>query len=75
MAAHRFGVDIQPIAVQIAKLRAFITLVCDQETDLTDADRNNRMLPLRHALKYGGEGRAFFCGHSVLTFSFFGIQP
>jgi hypothetical protein len=41
-----FGVDIQPIAVQIAKLRAFITLVCDQEPDLTDAARNYRMLPL-----------------------------
>ncbi|OQA31108.1 MAG: Modification methylase PaeR7I [Betaproteobacteria bacterium ADurb.Bin341] len=41
-----FGVDIQPIAVQIAKLRAFITLVCDQTPDLSDADRNYRMLPL-----------------------------
>jgi len=41
-----FGVDIQPIAVQIAKLRAFITLVCDQEPDLNDAARNYRMLPL-----------------------------
>ena len=66
--------DIQPIAVQIAKFRAFITLICDQETDLTDADRNYHMLPLRHALKYGGEGRVFFCGHSVLTSSFIGVQ-
>ncbi len=41
-----FGVDIQPIAVQIAKLRAFITLVCDQTPDLVDAERNYRMLPL-----------------------------
>lgn len=41
-----FGVDIQPIAVQIAKLRAFITLVCDQTPDLEEAERNYRMLPL-----------------------------
>jgi len=41
-----FGVDIQPIAVQIAKLRAFITLVCDQTPDLEDEERNYRMLPL-----------------------------
>src|SRR4029078_8496211 len=27
-----YGVDIQPIAVQIAKLRFFISLLCDQRT-------------------------------------------
>ena len=27
-----YGIDIQPIAVQIAKLRFFISLVCDQQT-------------------------------------------
>ena len=41
-----FGVDIQPIAVQIAKLRAFITLVCDQEPRLDDPANNYGMLPL-----------------------------
>ncbi len=41
-----FGVDIQPIAVQIAKLRAFITLVCDQEPDPKDPANNYGMLPL-----------------------------
>ncbi len=40
-----FGVDIQSIAVQIAKLRAFITLVCDQ-TPTADAGKNYGMLPL-----------------------------
>jgi type I restriction-modification system DNA methylase subunit len=28
-----FGADIQPIAVQIAKLRFFIALICDQKTE------------------------------------------
>ena len=28
-----YGVDIQPIAIQIAKLRFFISLVCDQKTN------------------------------------------
>jgi hypothetical protein len=41
-----FGVDIQPIAVQIAKLRAFITLVCDQEPDKNNIAGNYGMLPL-----------------------------
>ena len=40
-----FGVDIQPIAVQIAKLRTFITLVCDQ-SPTTDSANNYGMLPL-----------------------------
>jgi len=40
-----YGVDIQSIAVQIAKLRAFITLVCDQ-TPTSDAAKNYGMLPL-----------------------------
>ena len=29
-----FGVDIQPIAVQIAKLRFFVSLIVDQRIDL-----------------------------------------
>ena len=40
-----YGVDIQPIAVQIAKLRFFIALVCDQ---IPNPDRDNlgiRALP------------------------------
>src|SRR5262249_5206665 len=28
-----YGADIQPIAIQISKLRFFISLVCDQRTD------------------------------------------
>ncbi len=40
-----FGVDIQSIAVQISKLRAFITLVCDQRPT-ADPARNYGMLPL-----------------------------
>ena len=28
-----YGVDIQPIAIQITKLRFFISLVCDQKTN------------------------------------------
>ena len=33
-----YGVDIQPIAVQISKLRFFISLICEQEKD---ADEDN----------------------------------
>lgn len=32
-----YGVDIQPIAIQIAKLRFFISLVCDQRTNRNKA--------------------------------------
>ncbi len=39
-----YGVDIQPIAVQIAKLRCFISLVIDQKTD--DSKENRGILPL-----------------------------
>jgi adenine-specific DNA-methyltransferase len=39
-----YGVDIQPIAVQIAKLRFFIALVVDQRPD--DALPNRGILPL-----------------------------
>ena len=39
-----YGVDIQPIAVQIAKLRFFIALVCDQSID--PAEPNYGILPL-----------------------------
>ncbi|MEA2043185.1 MAG: restriction endonuclease subunit M, partial [Bacteroidota bacterium] len=40
-----YGVDIQPIAVQISKLRFFISLVVDQKNN-TDADNNFGILPL-----------------------------
>lgn len=39
-----YGVDIQAIAVQIAKLRFFISLVVDQKID--DAQENRGILPL-----------------------------
>ena len=39
-----YGVDIQPIAVQIAKLRFFISLVVDQNLD--DSRENRGILPL-----------------------------
>ncbi|MCP4109271.1 MAG: class I SAM-dependent DNA methyltransferase [Desulfobacteraceae bacterium] len=39
-----FGVDIQPIAVQIAKLRFFISLVADQKVD--QEKKNLGILPL-----------------------------
>jgi len=39
-----YGVDIQPIAVQIAKLRFFISLVVDQKLD--DTRENRGILPL-----------------------------
>lgn len=39
-----YGVDIQPIAVQIAKLRCFISLIAEQRTD--DAAPNRGILPL-----------------------------
>ena len=39
-----YGVDIQPIAVQIAKLRCFIALVVDQKID--DSIDNRGILPL-----------------------------
>jgi hypothetical protein len=33
-----YGVDIQPIAIQISKLRFFISLVCDQKTNRSKRD-------------------------------------
>lgn len=39
-----FGADIQPVAVQIAKLRFFISLICDQKTD--PKSDNSGVLPL-----------------------------
>lgn len=33
-----YGVDIQPIAIQISKLRFFISLIVDQKTNTTPAD-------------------------------------
>ena len=48
-----YGVDIQPIAIQITKLRFFISLVCDQKTN-----RNKKRKP-RHspAAQSGNEVR------------------
>jgi hypothetical protein len=40
-----YGVDIQPIAVQIAKLRCFIALVVDQKTNLNQPNRGVLPLP------------------------------
>jgi len=40
-----YGVDIQPIAIQITKLRFFISLVCDQKTNQNKA-KNHNIKPL-----------------------------
>jgi len=40
-----YGVDIQPIAVQIAKMRFFISLVADQKVDDAQPNRGVRPLP------------------------------
>jgi hypothetical protein len=40
-----YGVDIQPIAVQIAKMRFFISLVVDQKIDDAEPNRGVRPLP------------------------------
>ena len=40
-----YGVDIQPIAIQITKLRFFISLVCDQQTN-RDKAKNHGIRPL-----------------------------
>ena len=40
-----FGVDIQPIAVQITKLRFFISLICEQEKDGTKENFGITALP------------------------------
>lgn len=40
-----YGVDIQPIAVQIAKLRFFISLIVDQNADRTRPNLGVRPLP------------------------------
>ncbi len=40
-----FGIDIQPIAVQIAKLRFFISLLVDQKINKNREDRGVRPLP------------------------------
>lgn len=40
-----YGVDIQPIAIQISKLRFFISLVCDQRTNRNRRD-NHGIRPL-----------------------------
>jgi len=40
-----YGVDIQPIAIQISKLRFFISLICDQRTTRSKKD-NHGVRPL-----------------------------
>lgn len=40
-----FGIDIQPIAVQIAKLRFFISLICEQTPNLDKPNLGIRPLP------------------------------
>jgi len=40
-----YGIDIQPIAVQIAKLRFFISLVVDQNVDREKDNFGIRPLP------------------------------
>lgn len=40
-----YGVDIQPIAVQIAKMRFFISLIADQKVDLKAENLGVRPLP------------------------------
>ena len=40
-----YGVDIQPIAIQIAKLRFFISLLCDQVADPTKPNAGLDQLP------------------------------
>lgn len=40
-----YGVDIQPIAIQITKLRFFISLVCDQKENKTRENFGVRSLP------------------------------
>jgi adenine-specific DNA-methyltransferase len=40
-----YGVDIQPIAVQIAKLRCFISLIVDDQVDDAKPNRGIRPLP------------------------------
>lgn len=41
-----YGVDIQPIAIQIAKLRFFLTLLIEQDIDLANTSANYNILPL-----------------------------
>ena len=40
-----YGVDIQPIAIQLSKLRFFISLICDQNTN-RDKAKNHGVKPL-----------------------------
>lgn len=41
-----FGIDIQPIAMLICKLRFFISLICDSEYRPGDPERNYGIIPL-----------------------------
>ena len=54
-----FGVDIQSIAVEIAKLRCFLTLIVDQEI--------NDLLPNRGVIPLPNLDFKFICADSVTT--------
>lgn len=41
IASSIYGIDIQPIAIQISKLRFFISLICDQKVSGNKADNRN----------------------------------
>ena len=41
-----YGIDIQPIAMLICKLRFFISLICDSEYRPNDAENNYGIIPL-----------------------------
>ncbi len=41
-----YGIDIQPLAVMITKLRFFISLLIEQDIDLDDAEHNYHIAPL-----------------------------
>lgn len=41
-----YGVDLQSIAVQISRLRFFISLLCEQQPDLTVPEKNYNIKPL-----------------------------
>lgn len=41
-----YGVDLQSIAVQISRLRFFISLVCEQKPDLSKPEKNYNIKPL-----------------------------
>jgi adenine-specific DNA-methyltransferase len=63
-----YGVDIQPIAIQITKLRFFISLVCDQKTNRNKKDNHGiRPLPnLETKFVFRSSRRTDFCDSIAL---------